>query len=309
MVLRNTCSRRSNVMNRAKSCFVIGYVVLIAFALYVPNYALAFELRVEEERLWVSAERVPLRELLYRLSDFGITIRIDPAINPSVTASFENKDLEAGLKSILRPLNSVFIWQTTPAADGRRAAPGYRLAAIQIFKPGEKDRMVDLDRDKDEATEQIPEVAEEGDRSGETRVVIKGSRIFVPVVLDSGGRKVETTLLFDTGASTIVLHQNVADSLGMDDYVQAKGHGVGGVEIDAKVSRLSSVRVGPYAKKDLRDAIVEYTGPPDVDYNGLLGMNFLWGLKYEIDFDDQVIRWGGSPAKASQETDSSQSQP
>lgn len=295
-------------MNWAKSCFVICYVVLIAFILVVSPCALAFELTVEEERLWVSAERVPLRDLLYRLSDFGIAIRIDPAINPYVTASFKNKDLEEGLKSILRPMNSVFIWQSAPTVDDRQATPSYRLAAIQIFKPGEKDRMVDLDRDKDAATEQIPEVAEEGERGSETRVVIKGSRIFVPVVLDSGGRKVETTLLFDTGASTIVLHQNVADNLGIDDYVQAKGHGVGGVEIDAKVSRLSSVRVGPYEKKDLRVAIVEYTGPPDVQYNGLLGMNFLWGLKYEIDFDEQVIRWGGSPANASQKPNPSQSQ-
>jgi predicted aspartyl protease len=293
-------------MFRAKSRLMICWGVLLAAVLAVPQFAQAFELTVEGGRLRVSAERVPLRELLYRLADYGIVVRIDPDINPSVTASFEDKDLEDGIKSILRPLNSVLIWQPVPPADRRGDGPGYRLAAIQIFKPGEKDRMVDLDRDTDTAAAQIPEEDEDG---GETRVVIRGSRIFVPVVLGRDGRKVETTLLFDTGASSIVLHQNVADNLGLDDFVQAKGHGVGGVEIDAKVTRLGTVRVGPFEKRDLRVAIVQYTGPPDPQYNGLLGMNFLWGLKYEIDFDRQVIRWGGVPADASPQRSSVQAQP
>ncbi len=293
----------------SKSRFFICIALIIASFAVASSAADAFELTIEEERLWVSADRVPLRELLYRLSDYDIAIRIDPAINPAVTASYENKDLEDGLKSILRPLNSVFIWQPTPATADRQAEPRYRLAAIQIFKPGEKERMVDLDQDVDRAAVQIPETAKEEGHPSETKIVIKGSRIFVPVVLGNGGRKVETTLLFDTGASSIVLHQNVADNLGFDDYVHAKGHGVGGVEIDAKVSRLNSVRVGPYEKKDLRVAIVEYTGPPDIQYNGLLGMNFLWGLKYEIDYDNQVIRWGGAPAKVLQKSASDLSQP
>ena len=279
----------------------VYFLVLIAAATGAVCPSQAFELTVEQNRLWVKADRVPLRELLYRLSDYGIAIHIDPAINPATTASFENKDLEEGLKSILRPLNSVFIWQPLKAVTGQPNSPRYRLVEIQIFKPGEKDRMVDLDRDADEAAVQIPETAPEGNQDTETKVIINGSRVFVPVVLGNGDKKVETTLLFDTGASTIVLHQDVADNLGIDDYVEAKGHGVGGVEIAAKVARLTLVKVGPYEKRNLRVAIVEYTGPADIQYNGLLGMNFLWGLKYEIDFDNQVIRWGGEAAKTPQQ--------
>lgn len=295
-------------MSRVRSFSIAGWALLIFLVLCTPHGTRAFELTVDGDRLSVSAERVPLRELLYRLSDFGVSVRIDPAMNPLVTASFEGKELEAGLKSILRPLNSVFIWRRDSAEKQRQDLPRYRLAAIQIFKPGEKDRMIDLDRDADKAAAQMPEVAGEDESGSETRVVIKGGRIFVPVVLGLDGQKVETTLLFDTGASTVVLHRNVADNLGLTDTIQAKGHGVGGVEIDARVSRLSSIQVGPYEKKDLRVAIVEYTGPHDVQYNGLLGMNFLWGLGYEIDYDRHLIRWGGGAAQSTRKRGRDRSQ-
>ena len=49
--------------------------------------------------------------------------------------------------------------------------------------------------------------------------------------------------------------------------------------------------IGPHTKKDLRADIIAYQGEVDARYNGLLGMNFIRGLKYTIDFDNQVIQW------------------
>lgn len=286
-------TERMNTM----SCFSLRALMMVAvsllgivFATAVDAYVL--ELQIEGDKLSIKADRVPLQELLMRVSDFGITVRIDPDINPVTSASFKNKNIQDGLKSILSPLNSIFIWNQTAPKGAKQQKPVYNLSEIQIFKPGKKERMVYLDQETDEAAEQVPEETVLPPENYQTKVVIKANRVFVPVLLTHGGKNIEATLIFDTGAGNIVLHQDIADSLGMFDYNPAKGRGVGGIEIDAKVSRLDAIKVGPYAKQNLRVAIVEYQGERTEVYHGLLGMNFLRGLKYEIDFENQLIKWG-----------------
>lgn len=267
-------------------------VSFLGLALTTASDAYVLELQIEGDQLSVKADHVPLQELLMRVSDFGITVRIDPDINPVTSASFENKNLQDGLKSILSPLNSVFIWSRAVPKDAKQRKPVYNLSEIQVYKPGKKERMVYLDQDADEAAEQMPEESILPREDYQTKVVIKANRVFVPVLLTHDGKSIEAKLIFDTGAGNVVLHQDIADSLGLFDVDPAKGRGVGGIEIDAKVTRVDAIKVGPYAKQNLRVAIVEYQGERNEVYHGLLGMNFLRGLKYEIDFENQFIKWG-----------------
>jgi predicted aspartyl protease len=261
------------------------------------DQAAAFEVHVDGDKISVHAEQVPLQDVLKQLSAAGIVVRIDPALNPPITADFDHKDLDDGIKSLIRPLNSIFIWKQVKRPAGSSQDAGYRLAEIQIFKPGEKDRMVYLEEEPDEAAGQAATENNSEPAALETPVTIKADRVFVPVVLGYNDKKIETNLILDTGANSIVIHQNVADALGITDHVAARGYGVGGIEINARVARLQSVQVGPFEKRNLRAAIVDYSGPPELQYDGLLGMNFLKGLKYEIDFDAKVIRWGEQGAK------------
>ncbi|MBT8339460.1 MAG: retroviral-like aspartic protease family protein, partial [Desulfatitalea sp.] len=209
---------------------------------------------------------------------------------------FENKELEAGLRAFLRPLNHVFIWKPAHAfVVGTVGGSGpYRLSEIQVFRPGQPGRMIFLDERPDPAARQVPAETGFETQDRETKIIIKGNRVYVPVVIAYNRQQVATTLIFDTGAGDIVLHHDLADRLGINDGKRAKGHGVGGIEIDALVTRLSSVKVGPYEKQNLRAAVVQYQGPEDTHYNGLLGMNFLRGMNYKIDFERSVIRWGAA---------------
>ena len=211
-------------------------------------------------------------------------VRIDPAINQPVNVSFKDRDLEDGLKTILKPYNYAFIWKSNPKSQNNPSAPDYLLAQIHVYRPGQKSKMININASFGSTLNENQELLE-------TKVTIKDNKVYVPVILGYEDKEIQTTLLFDTGASNIVLHQNLADQLEIDDFRKSIGEGVGGVKIPTKMTRLSYVIVGGNKKENLRADIVEYQASGNQRYNGLLGMNFLGGLKYIIDFESQTIQW------------------
>jgi hypothetical protein len=100
----------------------------------------ALEVRISGDRLSVHADRVPLQDILQRLADLGIGIRIDPELNPKISASFDNRDLRQGLGSILKPFGHVLIWKPIEGPAG----PMPKLAEIQVFRQGKKGLMKPL---------------------------------------------------------------------------------------------------------------------------------------------------------------------
>jgi clan AA aspartic protease (TIGR02281 family) len=127
-------------------------------------------------------------------------------------------------------------------------------------------------------------------RHRETKIIIKGNQVLVPVILGYRGREVEAMLLLDTGASIIALHREVADQLKIKQTQKTKFMVVGGKTISTYVTKLNYVKVGPFKKENIYAGIIEHAGPA-VPLQGLLGMNFLRGLEYHIDFQQQIIKW------------------
>jgi hypothetical protein len=118
---------------------VLYIIPLILILLFGAN-AFALEVRIAGDRLSVEADQVPLQRILKRLAGRGIRISIDPEINPSITTSFKDRDIQKGLGSILKSLDHALIWEAVEGPSG----PIPRLAEIQVFRRGKEGLMKSL---------------------------------------------------------------------------------------------------------------------------------------------------------------------
>ena len=122
-----------------------------------------------------------------------------------------------------------------------------------------------------------------------TRVVISGRQVFVPVKLRNGSSETDVMLLLDTGATSSVITPAVAERLNIEETTNVKIGVVGGRVMNARKVVLSNMEVGP-VKRENQEAIIVRQRQGEFG-DGLLGMSFLAGLKYTIDFQRQSINW------------------
>jgi len=98
----------------------------------------AWDLQITADKLSLQAEQVPLQDILMQLAGSGIRVRIDPQINPLISASFKDRKMQAALDSILKSLNYVLVWESIPGPGGAL----HLLAEIQVFRPGRQEHML-----------------------------------------------------------------------------------------------------------------------------------------------------------------------
>lgn len=127
-------------------------------------------------------------------------------------------------------------------------------------------------------------------RSAVMRVRIIGNQVLVPVILRYEGREAQALFLLDTGATVSTMSPALASRLGITKGKGTVGQVAGGALILGVKVKLDSITVGPNTKSNMDVVVLPNSGPAQ-RFDGLLGMNFLRDLRYNIDFDNHIITW------------------
>jgi len=137
-----------------KGIIMFRYIFLtFSILLIIIENCLAFEIKMESaNKLTVHAHQVPLQTLLSSIQSWGIVVKIDPQINPNISASFQDKDIQKGLNILLKSLNHIYVWNAVKGPWGKLPV----LSEIHVFFPGKKDHIKPLDSKNEYNIARIP---------------------------------------------------------------------------------------------------------------------------------------------------------
>lgn len=132
------------------------------------------------------------------------------------------------------------------------------------------------------------------ERAYQTPVMVRGNRVLVPVEIFVGNRSANLMLLLDTGATITVLHRPSVKDLPFAPGEQIKAQVAGGRTVKADKSMVRLVDIGPFELKDFPVMLIDPHGA-NLPFDGMLGMDFLKDHPYEIDYNNEIVRWKPTP--------------
>ena len=128
-------------------------------------------------------------------------------------------------------------------------------------------------------------------RQLETPFTLQQNRILLPVEVVGTRGRAKVHLVLDTGAQQTFLWRTALPAIGLRKIGRLRAAGIAGSKYASSV-RAKAINVGPYSLKDAQIALMS-PGRYHRDYDGLLGMDFLMQVRYEIDYARRVIIWKG----------------
>lgn len=123
----------------------------------------------------------------------------------------------------------------------------------------------------------------------ETQVIVERDRVLVPVKIRSAGIERELLLLLDTGATGVMIYQDVAPGIRLNNIRNGSATMANGSQVHQLAGNVDSVSVGPAIARDFEIRVMQQVG--EKDHQGLLGMSFLKNFHYTLDMNRKIIRW------------------
>ena len=100
----------------------------------------ALYVRLHGEFISITANQEPLVDILMRLAQSGVNVRIDPQVQGKVTAQVKDADVQEVMDELLGRFGYVLIWNVIEGPLG----PIPKLGEIQVFFPGKKQKIQPL---------------------------------------------------------------------------------------------------------------------------------------------------------------------
>jgi len=116
-------------------------ICLLGIHLTTVSAANSFKVRLEGEVLSLNAGKIPLRTILTKIATQGVIVKLDPQINPLITANYTNRPVEQVFGAILNTASYSLLWESKKGPGG---SARISLAEIQVFQSGRKGLMKQL---------------------------------------------------------------------------------------------------------------------------------------------------------------------
>ena len=114
-------------------------VAVLSF-LFCVGSSFGLYVRLQGERISITANQEPLIDILTRLAQSGVNVRIDPQVQGKVTAQVKDADVQEVMDELLGKFGYVLIWNVIEGPLG----PIPKLSEVQVFFPGNKQKIQSL---------------------------------------------------------------------------------------------------------------------------------------------------------------------
>lgn len=126
----------------------------------------------------------------------------------------------------------------------------------------------------------------------ETPIIIRSNNsILIQVTIGHNGEAIQAYMMLDTGCGRTLIHQPIIQQLQPDTLGNGQSTVADGRKIETTIVKFDFIKVGPFTEKNLIASTSQVENANQLDYYGLLGMDFLKKHPFQIDIKRHVVRW------------------